>query len=214
LKEDVSCAASAVLFYAKVSSKGAMTGQGEARRLGRAAGALLKSSALVMAVAWAAVGAAVWAGAAPAAAAPGERQTPSGMPVPRYVSLKFDKVNARAGPGDDHRLLWVYHARGLPLQVIAETLEWRRVCDPEGATAWVHKRVTDGRRTVMNTKAQPQPLLRRPRLDARPAAYLDARALASLDRCSRGWCKVAAGHAWGWVPQDALWGASDAVQCH
>ena len=29
---------------------------------------------------------------------PGGRQTPSGFPVPRYVSLKFDKVNARGGP--------------------------------------------------------------------------------------------------------------------
>ena len=44
-----------------------------------------------------------------------ERVTPSGLPVPRYVTLKFDPVNARAGPGDDHRLLWVYHAKGLPV---------------------------------------------------------------------------------------------------
>jgi hypothetical protein len=59
-----------------------------------------------------------------------ERVTPSGLSVPRYVSLKFDPVNARAGPSDDHRLLWVYHARGMPVQVIAETVEWRRICDP------------------------------------------------------------------------------------
>ena len=39
-----------------------------------------------------------------------ERVTPSGLPVPRYVTLKFDAVNARAGPSDDHKLLWVYHA--------------------------------------------------------------------------------------------------------
>ena len=152
--------------------------------------------------------------AAPAAqAAPAERQTPSGMPVPRYVSLKFDKVNARAGPGDDHKLLWVYHARGLPLQVIAETLEWRRVCDPEGATAWVHKRVTDGRRTVMNTLKGPAPLYRRPKDDAKVAAYLNPKALASLDRCSKGWCKVKADHAAGWVHEGGLWGTSDAIQC-
>ena len=93
------------------------------------------------------------------AAQPQERQTPSGMPVPRYVSLKFDKVNARAGPGDDHKLLFVYRVKGLPLQVIAETSEWRRVCDPEGTLAWVHKRVTDGRRTTINMSAQPVAML-------------------------------------------------------
>jgi SH3-like domain-containing protein len=143
-----------------------------------------------------------------------ERQTPSGMPVPRYVSLKFDKVNARAGPGDDHKLLFVYRVRGLPLQVIAETSEWRRVCDPEGTLAWVHKRVTDGRRTTMNTQASPVTLLKRPKEGARPAAYLNSRALATLDRCDRGWCKVRADRAVGWVREGVLWGTTDTPQCH
>jgi SH3-like domain-containing protein len=181
-----------------------MDGQGEPKRLPTRDARLLKGAAagfLVLAMAQA------------AHSAPAERQTPSGMPVPRYVSLKFDKVNARAGPGDDHRLLWVYRARGLPLQVIAETLEWRRVCDPEGATAWVHKRVTDGRRTTMNTRAAPVALLRHPKPDAKAAAYLNPKALAALDRCSNGWCKVSADHAAGWVREGELWGTSDALQC-
>jgi SH3-like domain-containing protein len=142
-----------------------------------------------------------------------ERQTPSGMPVPRYVSLKFDKVNARAGPGDDHKLLFVYRVRGLPLQVIAETSEWRRVCDPEGALAWVHKRVTDGRRTTINMSAQPVALLKHPKEGFRAAAYLNPKALATLDRCDRGWCKVKADHASGWVREGALWGTTEAPQC-
>ncbi len=143
-----------------------------------------------------------------------ERQTPSGMPVPRYVSLKFDKVNARAGPGDDHRLLFVYRVRGLPLQVIAETSEWRRVCDPEGTLAWVHKRVTDGRRTTMNTTNQPVALLKRPKDGFKPAAFLNSRSLASLDHCDKGWCKVKADHASGWVREGTLWGTTDGPQCH
>lgn len=150
------------------------------------------------------------AGAAQAAA---DRPTPSGLPVPRYVSLKFDKVNARSGPGDDHRLLWVYRVRGLPVQVVAETAEWRRICDPEGELVWVHKRTTDGRRMVMNTHADPAPLRRRPKLDARVAAYLNGRALATLVRCEDDWCRVRAGDVTGWVPQGELWGASEAVQC-
>ena len=57
-----------------------------------------------------------------------ERPTPSGLPVPRWVVLKFEVVNARSAPGDDSRLLWVYRAKGLPVQVVAETNEWRRIC--------------------------------------------------------------------------------------
>jgi SH3-like domain-containing protein len=142
-----------------------------------------------------------------------ERPTPSGLPVPRYVSLKFDKVNARSGPGDDHRLLWVYRVRGLPMQVVAETSEWRRVCDPEGELAWVHKRTTDGRRTVMNVSAVPVPLRRRPKEVSHLTAYLRPRALAALLRCEDGWCRVRAGEVTGWVRPGDLWGASEAVQC-
>ena len=158
----------------------------------------------------AALGAGLLAGAA--APAP-ERPTPSGLPVPRYVSLKFDKVNARAGPGDDHRLLWIYRVRGLPVQVVAETAEWRRICDPDGELAWVHKRTTDGRRTTINMTVQPQPLYRRPKETSRIVAYLKPKAMAALVRCDKGWCKIRADAATGWAPAGELWGTAEAVQC-
>ena len=157
----------------------------------------------------AALGAALVAGAARAQ----DRPTPSGLPVPRYVSLKFDKVNARSGPGDDHRLLWVYRVRGLPVQVVAETAEWRRVCDPDGSLVWVHKRTTDGRRTVMNVRQTPALLHRRTKDSSRVVAYLNPRSLASLVRCEEGWCRVKADDTSGWVRQGELWGVADAVQC-
>jgi SH3-like domain-containing protein len=165
--------------------------------------------------AWAALMIGVFAAGLPlgGAALAADRQTPSGYPVPRYVSLKFGKVNARAGPGDDHRLLWVYASKGLPLQIVAETAEWRRVCDPDGGLAWVHKRVTDGRRAVMNTSPRPQPLYRKPKRGAEPAAYLNVRALAGLVRCEDGWCRVKTEGASGWVREGALWGTVEKPQC-
>ena len=172
---------------------------------------MLKTTARGVALGF--LGAAGLASGALAAEKASERQTPSGMPVPRYVSLKFDKVNARAGPGDDHKLLFVYRVRGLPLQVIAETSEWRRVCDPEGTLAWVHKRVTDGKRTTMNTTARPVALLKRPKDGVRQAAFLNSHSLAALDRCDKGWCKVKADHASGWVREGVLWGTTDMPQC-
>jgi SH3-like domain-containing protein len=184
-----------------------MYGQGEVQQMIGTTGRVLKSATLGL------LAAGGLATASHAAAQASERPTPSGMPVPRFVSLKFDKVNARAGPGDDHRLLWVYRVRGLPLQVIAETSEWRRVCDPQGQTAWIHKRTTDGRRTAINVRAGPVELARKPKATAKPAAYLNARAVATLDRCDKGWCKVHLEGASGWVREGALWGTSDAPQC-
>ena len=146
-------------------------------------------------------------------AAPKPRVTPSGLPVPRYVSLKFAEVNARAGPADDSRLLWVYRAKGLPVQVVAETEEWRRICDPEGNLAWVHKRTTDGRRTVMKLTPGPAPIRDAAKADGHVRAYLQSRALAELDRCDRGWCRLKVDRVSGWAPAEDVWGTDEAPQC-
>lgn len=150
----------------------------------------------------------------PHAAEKPDRPTPSGLPVPRWVSLKFDTVNARSAPGDDSRLLFVYHAKGLPVQVVAETQEWRRICDPEKGLAWVHRRTTDGKRAVMRLQPQPLALHSNANPNARVTAYLASRALAELDRCDKdGWCKLKSGHTSGWAPVSEVWGTADEPQC-
>ena len=180
-----------------------MGGQGKPVRMTKPRGQAPKSAVLALFLA-------IFCGTAALAA---DRPTPSGLPVPRYVTLKFGTVNARAGPGDDHRLMWVYRVRGLPVQVVAETAEWRRVCDPTGGLAWVHKRTTDGRRSVVNMTPRPLPLYGKPRSRGEPRAYLNSRALAALVRCDKGWCRVRAEGASGWARESALWGTAEAPQC-
>ena len=141
------------------------------------------------------------------------RPTPSGLPVPRYVTLKFGSVNARSGPGDDYPALWVYRVRGLPVQVIAETSEWRRICDPDRGVAWVHMRTTDGRRNIMRTAPGALAVRSSPRDDARTEALLQPRALAALQRCEAGWCRIKADGVTGWVRAAGVWGVDDKVQC-
>jgi SH3-like domain-containing protein len=145
--------------------------------------------------------------------AEGPKVTPSGLEVPRYVSLKYDEVNARNGPDEAHQLLWIYHAKGMPVQVVAETREWRRICDPEGGVAWVHKRTTDGRRTAMRVQPATLPLLSSPKDAAKVSAYLKGRSVAVLDKCEKGWCKLRADGSSGWAREGDIWGADPAVQC-
>ena len=152
-------------------------------------------------------------GPKPAAKVEG-KVTPSGLPVPRFVSLKFGEVNARGGPGDDYKLLWVYRTPGLPLQIVAETADWRKVCDPEGGLSWVHRRTVEARRTVMRVSADPLPLRHGPKANAGVAASMAGRSLADLEDCKAGWCRVSAGKARGWAPDSELWGARETVLCH
>src|ERR1700709_592079 len=77
--------------------------------------------------------------------------TTSGLPVPRYVSLKSDHVNVRAGPTKDNDVAWVYTRSGLPVEITAEFENWRRVRDSEGAEGWVYHSLLSGRRTAVIT---------------------------------------------------------------
>ena len=133
--------------------------------------------------------------------------------MPRYVSLKFDKVNARAGPGDDHRLLWVYRVRGLPLQVVAETAEWRRVCDPDGELAWVHKRTTDGRRMALNAHRGRRAMRRGRRRSPEPSPISSPRARPRWTAATAAGAGCGPTAPSGWVPAGELWGTAEAVQC-
>ena len=184
------------------------------RRVSKAARAAIRASVAVLIAAGLAT-AALYPQAVTAEepARAGDRPTPSRLPVPRWVSLKFDKVNARGGPGDDYPAVWTYHAKGLPVQVVAETREWRKVCDPDGGTAWIHRRTTIGERTVFHRGGQLLPIRSNPRDSARTWALLAVRGIARLDRCNKGWCLIQAGKAKGWARASSLWGLSERRVC-
>ena len=140
-------------------------------------------------------------------------KTVSGFCVPRWVSLKHGEVMGRKGPGKDYPAQWVYRVKGLPVQVVAETEEWRRVCDPDGGAVWVSRAEIDGRRTIMSLATTPAALHRSPSDSAPVAGLLNARALAALSRCQGDWCKVKAGGVTGWMPAAHIWGLAPGAQC-
>jgi SH3-like domain-containing protein len=146
-------------------------------------------------------------------APPARLSAASGYCVPRYLSLKRGEVMARKGPGTDYPALWIYRAQGLPVQVVAETQDWRRICDADGGAAWVHRSMLDGRRTVIARGAAPTPLRKAPRADAPLAGLLNGRALADLDRCAGAWCKLKVRGLSGWAAAADVWGAAAAPQC-
>jgi SH3-like domain-containing protein len=137
----------------------------------------------------------------------------SGFCVPRWVSLKHGEVMGRRGPGKDYPAQWVYRVQGLPVQVVAETEEWRRICDPDGGAAWVHRSEIDGRRTIMARSGPQTPIRRAASAGAPEVGLLNTRALARLDRCKGQWCKVKVGGVSGWLDTGTMWGMAAERQC-
>src|ERR1700687_2558668 len=128
--------------------------------------------------------------------------TTSGLPVPRYVSLKSDHVNVRAGPTKDNDVAWVYTRSGLPVEITAEFENWRRVRDSKVAEGWVYHSLLSGRRTAvitMKTKDELAPLYDRADPTGAVAARLQAGVVAQVKRCAAGWCHVAGNGFAGWV---------------
>jgi SH3-like domain-containing protein len=132
---------------------------------------------------------------------------PSGKPVPRYESLKYGEVNARLGPSLQHRVLWTYHRRGLPVRVIAESDVWRQVSDPDGDVSWINTAQLAGQQTVFVTTAEPLALHSGPQDDSRTVALLGHGVVAALEECRGGWRKLKVGEKTGWAPLAGLWGA-------
>lgn len=146
--------------------------------------------------------------------APQPSAGPSGQPLPRFVSLKADRVNVRRGPGTDHGIDWVFRRAGLPVEIIAEAETWRRVRDAEGATGWVLASLLSGRRTALvepwelkPNAAPPQVALRTEgRETAAQVVAVEAGVIASLRSCDGRWCLVSIGDFRGYIEQRRLWG--------
>lgn len=137
---------------------------------------------------------------------------PSGLPLPRFVSLKSGRVNLRIGPGLNYRVEWLYLKAGVPMEVIQEYDNWRRVRDAEGAEGWINQSLLSGRRTAIAAPWQrgkeAEILLRgEPDTTSRIVARLEPGVIGTIRACNGQWCEMEfAGHR-GWLSQTQIWGA-------
>jgi SH3-like domain-containing protein len=138
----------------------------------------------------------------------------SGLPLPRFVSLKSDEVNLRAGPGKDYPTQWVFRRAGLPVEVLQEFESWRQVRDADGVMGWVNQALLSGRRTAQvlpwDIKAgTPPPKLELKADDSERAtatALVEAGVIANLLSCDSRWCYVTVETFRGYIEQSKLWG--------
>jgi SH3-like domain-containing protein len=133
----------------------------------------------------------------------------SGLPVPRFVSLKPDRVTVRGGPNRDHEIAFVFTRSGLPVEITAESDNWRRIRDWEGSEGWVYHSLLSGRRTALvSAKQQDElvPLYDKADAQSTLVARLQPGVLASVKHCSGTWCHIFGPGFDGWIAQERLWG--------
>ncbi len=129
----------------------------------------------------------------------------TGLPIPRFVSIKSNKVNVRRGPNSTYQIDWVYTRAGVPLKVTAEYEHWRRIVDFQGEGGWVHSRLLSGQRFVIFVDKN-SILKRRPNRNSPAVAIIEKGVIARLISSMGEWNEVSVeGHS-GWVLSDSVWG--------
>ncbi len=189
---------------AKIPVRGCATGRVKACHSTilstRAALAAVVALGCVLASAWSPALSPAWAGS---------DAVTSGLPVPRFVSLKADRVTVRGGPDKDHDVSWIYTRAGWPVEITAEFENWRRIRDCDGAEGWIYHSLLSGKRMAaiqLKNKTDLAPLYQSADVHSAMIARLQVGVLGSVKHCTGTWCQISGSGFAGWIEQSALWG--------
>ncbi|CAI8413205.1 MAG TPA: hypothetical protein DIT66_04565 [Rhodobiaceae bacterium] len=131
----------------------------------------------------------------------------SGLPLPRFVSIKSDAANVRRGPGHDYPLLWQYQRQGLPVEIIAEYGAWRQIRDHQGAEGWMKAPLLRGLRTlIVRQSAHAVTLRATPAATGGVIALVQPGVIGTLEDCEGSWCEIEVDNYDGWLQRDQIWG--------
>jgi SH3-like domain-containing protein len=133
----------------------------------------------------------------------------TGLPLPRFASLRSGEVNMRTGPGTRYPIEWVYNRKQLPVEITAEYDIWRRVRDPDGNEGWVHKNELSGKRgaLVIGTVPGVRELRDSPGDETPSVAHLEVGAVGQLLSCQDDWCRLKFAGVKGYLRKTNFWGA-------
>ncbi len=131
----------------------------------------------------------------------------TGKPLPRFETLRFDTVRMRRGPGRSYPIAWLFKRKGLPVEIIQEYRDWRRVRDPYGDIGWIKRTQLSSARygLVVEDRA---PLRTGATDEARTVALAQTGVVLRLDSCGPDWCRGRAKGYTGWIRKEALFGVA------
>lgn len=131
----------------------------------------------------------------------------TGLPLPRYVSLRAAEVNLRTGPGVQYPVEWIFQREGLPVEIVKEYRTWRLVRDWEGTQGWMHQSMLSGKRTFMVT-GKDRTIRAEPDVKSRAAAIVAPGTIGEVISCpaATGWCNVRIKGIDGWLRRVEFWG--------
>ena len=125
--------------------------------------------------------------------------------LPRFASLRSDEVNLRVGPGENYPIAWVFKRKDMPVEILEQFQNWRRVADWQGDKGWILDRMVTAKRSVIVDGAVRE-LHRQPDAASPVMARAEPGVIAKLLQLQGPWCRIEAGGYKGWVRRTEVWG--------
>ena len=131
-----------------------------------------------------------------------------------FKSLKKDRTNLRKGPSTDHRILWTYNKKKLPIEIIEQTkIRWSKIRDFEGGEGWIFNTLLSSNRTaiiapwdIRNKPDYRRKLFKEPLDTSKVIQLLEPGVIVDIGQCTGSWCNIYIGKSKGWIKQKQLYG--------
>lgn len=123
----------------------------------------------------------------------------------KFISLKSSDVNMRVGPGRDYPISWVLLRAGLPVVLMSEFLQWRKIQLPDGTQGWIHQSTASYKNTALVTE---DTLLYKKPSGKGPIAKVNKDVIVRCLRREENFVKVQVNGFKGWMDIRKLWGVN------
>ena len=121
-----------------------------------------------------------------------------------YLTLKYNKVNVRYGPGRDYPIKYVYNKKNLPLKVIDKKENFRKIIDFKKNSGWIHTSQLKKNKSFI--LLEDQILFSNPTKHSKPLFKIAKGRLLIVKKCKKNWCRVKTENFLGWVKINEIWG--------
>ena len=130
----------------------------------------------------------------------------TGFEIPRFVSIKSNEANIRVGPSKNYPIKLKYVVSDLPIEVIEEYQEWRKVKDFKNNIGWMHKKLLSGNRTGLILSYDNKKVEVLNTIDGNVIGKIGDRNIVGLKKCKIDWCFIEIKNFRGWINKENIWG--------
>lgn len=124
----------------------------------------------------------------------------------KYMSLKYDEVNIRSGPGKNFKIIYRYKVKGLPVIVLGKYDNWYKIKDLKNNVGWVSDHLLSKARTVITLNKDNFIFKDKRIAKSYPLFKADKNVVLRFNKCGRDVCKVEVNKKSGWIRKTDIWG--------